>query len=160
MNRKERRAEAKANHNPKQEVTMEATLTTGSPEAEATTTNQEETMENIETTETNITISNQEDTTPDNTKADQPGFFTRIKNAFVAGYRAGKTCVKEQALEIQDIYVSVLEESRNVVVAHVKATVKTTCYILKKSIFALFSLIALPFIKLDSLIDRKEEVLS
>jgi len=152
MNRKERRAEAKATHNNKQEETMENAASTTA-------------LQITEETNTHANIITEEDTMEIITselqpKTEQLGFFTRIKNAFRNGYREGKACIKEQVQEIKDTYVSVLEESNNPVIAHTKAVIKTTFHILKKSIKALFSLIALPFIKIDSFIDRKEEVLS
>lgn len=154
MNRKERRAEAKQMHqasivnsNSNQEESMNEMCQVGvAPNANAITTTKEEAMIEI--------------TSEAQTKSDSVGFFSRIKNAFIAGYRAGKAGIKEQVHEIQDTYVSVLEENKNPVVAHTKAVVKTTFLILKKTLKGLFSLIALPFIKIDSFIDRKEEVLS
>ncbi len=142
MNRKEKRAEAKRNHN----IQLADNSSNINP-------NQEENMDEIITIETELI--NKNTNQGENTMANdsQPGFFTRIKNAFRNGYREGKACIKEQVQEIKETYTSALEENRNPVIAHAKATVKTTFHILKKSIKAFFSLIALPFIKLDTFID-------
>jgi hypothetical protein len=145
MNRKERRAEAKQTHNINinQEETMNNTITTEADAQENTNTN---------TNEENITMEQ-------NTE-NQQGFFTRIKNAFINGYRETKTCIKEQVQEIKETYVSSLEESGNVIINHTKATIKTAMHIIKRAAKGIFAVLAWPFIKIDSIIDRKEEIVA
>lgn len=147
MNRKERRAEAKQNHNIhiNQEETMNNNITTEADE----TVNQ---TSNINTNEENITMEQH--------KENQPRFFTRIKNAFINGYRETKTCIKEQVQEIKETYVSALEENGNVIVNHTKATIKTAMHIIKRAAKGIFAILAWPFIKIDSIIDRKEELVA
>ncbi len=118
-------------------ITIEA-----KPQDDNANTNEEVTMEN--TTEKTI----------ENTK--QPGFLTRIKNAFVAGYRASKAEVKEQVHEIKDTYVSVIEENRNAITKHTRAAIKTAMHITKKTLKGLWNVIAWPFVKIDSIIDPQE----